>query len=625
MIIRASLTALILCFTLITTAAQSSQPNFKKLHKARWQQVESENFRILINGERHAAIELAQELEDFRHFIAVYLGFVQQPLSEKVPVILAKDKKTYKALGIPKTYGGLFASNNGYAIFTYAGGIFAPRAEGERNRSRETILHELTHMLMENSTFGYPRPVWFNEGIADYFSSYRKTGGQIRIGDIGGMSQDFVSMYDFDTGKFKSVDVEPLLKSSHKMVHDLFEPNGGRTQATVRHNFYIRSLWTVHYLHASPERWDSMFKYLRLLGDSNDVDTAFKQAFNTTYAEMNASINNYISQDYLIAPVFDIEKRGIHFPKVSTDVSTLEKRTAATQLYQNISKLGGRFWDMKDRDNMTSTLESYYPDFFSDANSKNSQFLIMDYRRKAWKKTEDKNYAGANKIYQQAFKRYPKNELIQKGLLFTWDQLGTALFDKHQWKRSAQIYEAALKVFPDDNYLQNRLSEIAQNWAKAKPKRSDALYTDFLKRYPNNKSLIHAIKEYELHRLQPLLDSEDYKSALRSLDKSVVFFEKDRLKSYRTVYLYWAQSYIDQGEFKQATQIYHRALKQFPKDDALKVYAVSTWHDWAEPLIDAERWTEAISIYQQAVKNIDDESLSYNLAYCENRLLGRDL
>src|SRR5687768_11943747 len=86
----------------ISLNAFAGEVDVKKLHKGKWIEVSSENFLVITDAKEERAQAMARELEQFRHFLALLLGYKQRELEQKIVVILAKDKSTFIALGMPK-------------------------------------------------------------------------------------------------------------------------------------------------------------------------------------------------------------------------------------------------------------------------------------------------------------------------------------------------------------------------------------------------------------------------------------------------------------------------------------------------------------------------------------------
>ncbi|WP_244506201.1 collagenase [Microbulbifer marinus] len=147
-----------------------------------WYQVESDNFRIVTNGDPAAVKTLAADLERYR---AVALQLLDAPQdSQKLTIYAAADRKSYAGLvgeELAEMTNGLFdtTAQGSYALVNLDG------RNGKRQlRAREFLFHEYTHFLSYNgNTTHYP--YWYSEGFAEFMSTMTFTqNGGYQLGAI---------------------------------------------------------------------------------------------------------------------------------------------------------------------------------------------------------------------------------------------------------------------------------------------------------------------------------------------------------------------------------------------------------------------------------------------------------
>jgi len=97
----------------LPTICIAGKVNVKRLNKANWIYFETKNFRVITNTKEEKALEIVRELENFKHFLSIILGYEQQALSEKVSVVAAKNGVSFKSFGIPDYYAGLLSKTYG--------------------------------------------------------------------------------------------------------------------------------------------------------------------------------------------------------------------------------------------------------------------------------------------------------------------------------------------------------------------------------------------------------------------------------------------------------------------------------------------------------------------------------
>lgn len=344
----------VLCCLPLCRPVLADEVNVKYLHKTDWLQLESENFVVVSDAKVEDATAMVKELEHFRYFMAFLLGYTQKELDGKTPVVLARSKKTLQALGLPtKRVAGMFVRTQwrGPVIFANAKG-FSSADSGKANFGRTVILHELCHLLINNSSLGLATPPWYSEGIAEYFGTYLEKDGNVVIGNVGAVKNRFYAMVSRRSG-VDSVDSENLFKTKQISSSDR---EGQR--------FYARSLAVVHYLNADPERRKKMFIFLRLLNMEWPVDDAFKKAFATEYKDFDQEVDNYLLSDYVYARVFPMGEGGVEFPSAKIAAITPDQRVALGFLVDKVSYLPEDVLGEGNREQMHKDVEKIYPDFF---------------------------------------------------------------------------------------------------------------------------------------------------------------------------------------------------------------------------------------------------------------------
>jgi tetratricopeptide (TPR) repeat protein len=326
----------ILCVILfLPVICLAGEVNVKALDKAGWINIETANFSVLTNADEKKAEEIVQELEDFQYFLALSLGYKQQNLSEKVPVIVAKNKGTFVSLGLPDNYAGLFVKGvDAYAIFVRCDG-FQSSSKGGGSWGRSNVLHELVHLLFANSSLELALAPWYSEGIAEYFGTYIERKNEVIIGNMSILGSRFYSMLNLN-GMIENVDTESLFKISRA---DLNITDTSRKHDEFLNRFYARSVAVVHYILADQDRIQQLNQYLYYIKIGVTVDRAFNIAFKTTFSEFDKKVNTYINGNTLNAKAFPLGKGGLEFQKVEYKINNITKQDAFGFLYPKISML----------------------------------------------------------------------------------------------------------------------------------------------------------------------------------------------------------------------------------------------------------------------------------------------
>jgi tetratricopeptide (TPR) repeat protein len=117
--------------------------------------------------------------------------------------------------------------------------------------------------------------------------------------------------------------------------------------------------------------------------------------------------------------------------------------------------------------------------------------------------------------------------------------------------------------------------------------------------------------------VQSLCKAGKFEEAAGAPARHEGFMEKP-VEAARTAYDLWAKSHTGKKEWKEATDVYGRGLKEYPGDKHLENNATVTWDSWARTYFGAKNWAEAIKVYEEALKQLpESDLLKKNLEYCK--------
>ena len=202
--------------------------------KDEWIQVRSKNFLLIGNASERDIRNVAEHLERFRSALSKLFNGADLSSPIATNVIVFRDEASYMPYKPLRRDGKIDASVQGYfrsgADVNY---ITVTVGRGEEETYR-TIFHEYVHFAV--STL-YPKaevPTWFNEGLAEYYSTFSLRNG--RTAEIGAPINDHVR----------------LLQDNALLPLDiLFAQHGSDVSDNsvyFRSLFYAESWALVHYL-----------------------------------------------------------------------------------------------------------------------------------------------------------------------------------------------------------------------------------------------------------------------------------------------------------------------------------------------------------------------------------------
>ena len=249
--------------------------------KDTWTEVRSKNFLLVGNASEKDIRKVATRLEQFRE--SFRLLFAKAKLSSSIPtnVIVFKNEGSYKNFK-PKRADG--------KIDNYVAGFFQPgedvnyitlSMEGEDKQTFAIIFHEFVHSIL-NTNFGKSTiPPWFNEGLAEYYSTLEVVDGQkIKLG--------------LPLGRHLS-----LLQEQKMMpLSQLFAVTNFQLLQQGDHSrniFYAESWALIHYL-THTGKANELSSFFGAVIKGVPPEKAFQDVFKTTYDSMEGELRKYVAK-----------------------------------------------------------------------------------------------------------------------------------------------------------------------------------------------------------------------------------------------------------------------------------------------------------------------------------------
>lgn len=248
--------------------------------KDQWVTVRSKNFFLVGNASAKDIQKVAVRMEQFRQTLSLLLPKLTFASPRPTNIVVFKDKEAYKPF-LPRRSDG--------KADTFIAGYFQPgedvnyislSMEGEDDETFHTIYHEYVHFGLDSSFGRYKIPTWFNEGLAEYYSTFKvEKGNKVNLG-------------------------YPILEHAHLLesggilpLSDLFAlSNRGlhNNVDKVRQRFYAESWAFIHYLMTTGKSLQ-LSKFIAALTAEQPPETAFRSVFGMTYADMEKELRKYVS------------------------------------------------------------------------------------------------------------------------------------------------------------------------------------------------------------------------------------------------------------------------------------------------------------------------------------------
>ena len=258
------------------------------LAKDNWISIRSKNFFLVGNASEKEIRKVALKLEQFREVLSHALPNIRFNSPVPTTVIVFKDHRSYTPFKPHANTAGYFQAGQDVNYITLTteipgadSGFVRRSSPGGRDPAYEVIFHEYTHLLVNNSFDN--APLWFNEGIAEYYSSFIISDDQKII--LGRNIGEHVFLLRDN----KMLPLKTLFEVDHKSPH--------YNEAKKQGIFYAQSWALVHYLLIGKAgKTEQLGKFLDLINAHVAVEDACQQAFGMPLAGMEKELKNYINQ-----------------------------------------------------------------------------------------------------------------------------------------------------------------------------------------------------------------------------------------------------------------------------------------------------------------------------------------
>ncbi len=263
-------------------------------------EVKSENIVFYGDVKKKDGERLVRNLEVYRAVILSLSGVKNRPDDVPLRIYTFKRDKDLNKFAGSQGYAGLYTDTPQGPIFlTVSSGGF------KNNRwSSQVALHEYSHHVLHAlSKDSYPR--WYDEGFANYLSTFKIEGDVITIGEPN------VS-HGLSLKQGAWLDPETVLGAIHRY------PSTRRLD-----KFYGQSWLYVHYMQNTPELSAKLPDYLKQLGQQSDPIKAFEMAFGLTTEAFHKRARSYWSKNRFAVASFkaspDLLEHRIDVREISDD------------------------------------------------------------------------------------------------------------------------------------------------------------------------------------------------------------------------------------------------------------------------------------------------------------------
>jgi len=244
--------------------------------KDSWVGVRTKNFLLVGNAGEKDIRKVGLKLEQFREVFTHLFPQMKFNTPVLTTVVVFKSDDSYAPFKPGPNLAGHFQAGpdvNYIALTTEAHGLQDPFS---------VIFHEYTHLLLENTFDNLP--LWFNEGLAEYYSTFSITDDQKFV--LGNPIGNHV----FLLRESKLLPLRTLFEVDHKSPH--------YNEKNKQGIFYAQSWALMHYLIIGKDgKSEQLGKFMALLSAKTPLEQAFQQAFGTPFEVMEKDLREYVRKD----------------------------------------------------------------------------------------------------------------------------------------------------------------------------------------------------------------------------------------------------------------------------------------------------------------------------------------
>jgi hypothetical protein len=263
--------------------------------QAKWYELQTPDFRIVSATDEGRTLKIAQSIEVWQASASKVLPRADLHPHVPVTILLLPRDMFSKYSGMPATVGGAARPGPGAAFIVVNADVW--------DHASSTVLHEISHLVLNQISTDVALPVWYDEGFADFLSTIKPLGnGKARVGAV---PPERLAVL---LGMSPWMPIKDVLTMSRVNPHYVSERLGGQ--------FYAESWLLIHYsVLANPLRGKQINLYRDLLEKGVDVEHAFDAAFPNDNGALEKELMGYRRSQY-----FQYANVGpVEVPPLATD------------------------------------------------------------------------------------------------------------------------------------------------------------------------------------------------------------------------------------------------------------------------------------------------------------------
>ncbi|MFN7919299.1 MAG: hypothetical protein U0Q16_04335 [Bryobacteraceae bacterium] len=431
----------------------------------KWLKVKSPNFELFTTAGERKGRDTIQHFEKVRGFFQQAMSIKGSPLP--VRIIQFGSEKEYQPFQISAAAAAYYLGGHDtdYIVLGPAG-------------QYQAVVHEYVHLLVRHS--GLELPTWYNEGLADFYSTLTPVGNKIRVGE-------FLPGRVVELMENKWIPMDALWQAGHDSPYYNEKNRAGL--------FYSQSWALTHMLTLGDGYRERNTEFTKRIASGMSTEKAIAEVWSKSPQDIQKAVESYVRQRLIKVAMYDLELEGLAEkpaadPATPFEVSlelailamhTNRRQTAEIELerlmqenperFEPVEALGYLRW----RNNDNEKARQYFAKAF-DLGAKSPK-LLWDYARFEMNGRGDP--ARTTKILERVLEAEPGNLEARLALgqeYIRWDRHGVALVTLRQIRRVKP--EMAYRLFYSLAYSgsKNKLwDEAARDAERAIAQAKDAV------------------------------------------------------------------------------------------------------------------------------------------------------
>ncbi|MBI4853830.1 MAG: tetratricopeptide repeat protein [Acidobacteria bacterium] len=537
---------LAVCFNTPNLSYSQNSPNqntpkkqleqIETLQNTEWLLVNTEHFAIVSNTDPERAKLIAYKLEQYRYIFSLLTPSLvaTTPIPAKVHVY--KDSSSYLA-GLPKVEGQVISGylQRGSDIISI-NDLF--------NITDSVSYHEYTHLLTRNDI---TYPLWFSEGIAEFYETIEVYDKQVRIGDINPSRLNLLKLGTL-------IPLEKMLS---------FRSYNQVLKETSLDLFYAQSWFFTHYMMMDDERRAKLIDFLNRQANEQSVQSAFKEAFKCDFEKLEENLNAYLAISKFKVFTFEFDPSKVDSDVEIISLSEEDKIKKLKELPQNTSNSPNLSFTLQKNKN-TNTI-AIIPNFSEFSKTFSLKTILNDRpvglppnnpEQTAKTKEALQRFNLANQLIEEnkkdeALAEYEKVITLDNEFAPAYMQIGNIYSEKKLYDLARLAYEKARTVAP--SYAGTYLNLAVTQYEQGKIDDAESSFRTALSLYPSS-----AASHLGLGNIY--LQKRDYARARNEFNKTLSLVRGKGLEALNAQIGLGAVHFY-QGFYEKAKENYSAAIK----------------------------------------------------------------